>query len=288
MYSAWTTCAESSARPTTWPSWLLSITGMDAPSIAEDRETGLSYVTLHGLVTSTRAVSIWAAVDKCLAECPAAIVVDLRRAVFDTVTLSLLYAWYRRADEAGVALEYVASGQLARRMESGAAQHYLTAYRTLGQAAEAALGRPARRWVRQRLAPEPLASAIARNTVGDMCLTWGLRPLLYPARLLVGELVDNAVTHAGTDIELTVGIQGSYLHIRVRDGHPGWPSPRAKDVPDARTPLDVRGNGVQLLTRHATSWGTVSHAVGKTVWATLRLPPAPPEPEPEGDVAAER
>jgi hypothetical protein len=75
---------------------------MGGLSVAEDRSSGVWNVTLHGLVTRTGAVSVAAAVDKCLTECgPAAIVVELRRAVFDTVTLSLPCAWYRRADEAG-------------------------------------------------------------------------------------------------------------------------------------------------------------------------------------------
>src|SRR5215831_2724925 len=93
-----------------------SITTMGGPSIGEDRDTGVRYLTLPGLVTHAGAVSVGAALDKCVAECPAAIVVDLRRAVFDALTMSLLYGWYRRADESGVALEYVAGGQMARRM----------------------------------------------------------------------------------------------------------------------------------------------------------------------------
>ena len=235
-------------------------------------------MTLHGLVSRVDAVQVLAALDKCLAECPAAIVMDLRRAEFESLTLALLYSWYRRADEAGVALEYVATGRLAKRIESAAARHFLIAHRSVARATYVALHRPARRWVRLLLAPGPLASVAARNAVSDVCVAWGLRTLLYPARLLVSELVDNAATHAGTDIELTVGVQGSFLHIRVRDGHPGLPEARPVHAPDPRVPLDLRGTGIPLLTRLATSWGTTSHPDGKAVWATLRLPQAASDP----------
>src|SRR5262245_53785631 len=59
-----------------------TISVVDAPSAEEDRSTGLWSMTLHGLVSRVDAVQVLAALDKCLAECPAAIVMDLRRAEF--------------------------------------------------------------------------------------------------------------------------------------------------------------------------------------------------------------
>lgn len=252
-----------------------TVNGVDAPTVDEDRLTGVWTVGLRGPVTVTDASRAGAALDKCLAACPAAIVVDLRRASFDATTLPLLPTWHRRAGTRGVALEYVTSGELARGISRDSTRHFPTAHRNVPQATAAAFVRPGRRWFRLNLVPGPMASVAARNAVTDLCLAWCLNPLLHRARLLVSELVDNAAAHAGTDMELTVGVYAHYLHIRLRDGHPGLPEPRPIDAPNPSAPLDLRGTGLPLLTQNAAAWGSTSHPDGKTVWATLRLPPQP-------------
>ena len=246
---------------------------MSVASLHEDRDTGVWTMTLDGAVTLADAPSAGAVLDKCLAKCPAAIVVDLRHADFDTVTMPLPPTWQRRADQAGVSLEVVAVGELARRIRRGPARHTLAVHRDVAQAAAAALDRPGRRWTRQRLTAEPLAAVAARNTVGDVCLAWGLRPLLHRSRFVVSELVDNALAHAGTDMELTVGVSDMCLHIRVRDGHPAVPQPRRPRAAVPGAPLDLRGAGLALLAEQASAWGHTRHPDGKTVWATLLLPP---------------
>ena len=230
-------------------------------------------MTLIGAVDRADTVAV---LDKCLAECPAAMVMDLRHVEVATVAVSQVLNWRDRAEDAGVALEFVAIGELARRIGCAPGHYRLGVHLTAARAARAALDRPGRRWVRQRFAAGPLASSMARDTVSTMCLAWGLRPLLYPARLVASELVDNAVTHARTDMELTVGVTTSYLHIRVRDWHPALPERRPIRAQDSRAPLDLRGTGLTLLSTHATCWGSIRQPGGKTVWATLLLPAPSP------------
>jgi hypothetical protein len=47
----------------------------------------------------------------------------------------------------------------------------------------------------------PTASALARRMVSDTCLAFDVAHLAPPARLIVSELVTNAVLHTGTDLD---------------------------------------------------------------------------------------
>jgi anti-sigma regulatory factor (Ser/Thr protein kinase) len=54
-------------------------------------------------------------------------------------------------------------------------------------------------------------------------LDWQLSQHLAPAALVVGELVMNAITHAESDIELTVSAYRQTIRIAVRDQSPDLP-----------------------------------------------------------------
>jgi anti-sigma regulatory factor (Ser/Thr protein kinase) len=129
--------------------------------------------------------------------------------------------------------------------------------------------RPAGRWRRLTLAPGPLASSMARVWISDACLGWGVPRALRDTRLVITELVDNAVQHAGTAVEITAGVVNGRVHLRVRDGSTEQPVRRPVEPRGPGTPLDLRGLGLRRLDRYAADWGTVAHSDGKTVWATV-------------------
>jgi anti-sigma regulatory factor (Ser/Thr protein kinase) len=130
--------------------------------------------------------------------------------------------------------------------------------------------RPAPRWQRLTLAPAPMASSMARVWISDACLGWGVPRALRGTRLVITELVDNAVQHAGTTVEITAGVVNGRVHLRVRDGSTAQPVRRPVEPRGAGAPLDLCGLGLRRLDRHAADWGTIAHSDGKTVWATVR------------------
>jgi anti-sigma regulatory factor (Ser/Thr protein kinase) len=86
------------------------------------------------------------------------------------------------------------------------------------------------------------------------------------ARLLVTELVSNAVLHAGGTVLLTIARHRGGIRVEVHDQSPNLPV-----MLEGRPPLE-HGNGLRLVSALATSWGTDprndSHP-GKRVWFTL-------------------
>ena len=66
------------------------------------------------------------------------------------------------------------------------------------------------------------------------------------------------VTHARTDMELTLRRTGEGVIVAVRDGDPR--------LPHESGPED-RGAGLELVSAMATDWGSLLTSGGKVVWA---------------------
>jgi len=115
---------------------------------------------------------------------------------------------------------------------------------------------------------QPAASRLARAMVGDACLAFDVAHQVYPARLIVSELVTNAVRHTGTDLDVWVSVRGAALHLAVQDRSPDLPQ-----LLDAghRHPAELpeSGMGLRMVTAAATRWGALPCRHGKVVWATL-------------------
>jgi anti-sigma regulatory factor (Ser/Thr protein kinase) len=92
--------------------------------------------------------------------------------------------------------------------------------------------------------------------------------LLDDATLLVSELVTNAVRYGGPPVVLAVDCDGEGLHVRVRDGSPTLPVPRAPTL-DAES-----GRGYLLLDLLSERWGVEPESRtaggGKEVWFHLQ------------------
>jgi anti-sigma regulatory factor (Ser/Thr protein kinase) len=93
-------------------------------------------------------------------------------------------------------------------------------------------------------------------------------PVLVDAKLLVTEVVTNAIKHGGRDIQAVI-IRISRNHfVRVEVLDPGpmfFPDPRPPGT-GART-----GRGLYLVDTVATAWGVEPEEAGKKVWFELRL-----------------
>lgn len=87
------------------------------------------------------------------------------------------------------------------------------------------------------------------------------------ARLLVSEVLTNAVQHGEGPIRLRLSLTEDELTVEVTDRGPG--APRRRHAGKA----DESGRGLELVDSLATAWGTRPAADGKTVWFTLPAPP---------------
>jgi hypothetical protein len=134
-------------------------------------------------------------------------------------------------------------------------------------------------WRRLWLEPGVTAAAQARQLVHDACASWGIDHLDEPARLVVSELVNNAVMHAGTALTVTVAANGRFLRIAVQDGSPVQP----RLVLDSllAPALAKFGWGLRLVQECAAHWGSTRIDNGKIVWAHLAVGDVP-APAPRG------
>ena len=104
------------------------------------------------------------------------------------------------------------------------------------------------------------ARRFAERTMAD----WSVDGARFEtARLLVSELVANAVTHAVTDVTLQLDLSPERLRVEVRDGADGEPR--------ARRPHhdDPTGRGLMIVEALADRWGVEPTPPGKTVWFEL-------------------
>jgi signal transduction histidine kinase len=85
------------------------------------------------------------------------------------------------------------------------------------------------------------------------------------ARLIVSELVTNAIQAHPTEIRLRVSYNAEYVRITVSDTASGTP---AQQHPTATS---EHGRGLRIVDQLAKRWGTAELAEGKQVWAEIAL-----------------
>ena len=118
------------------------------------------------------------------------------------------------------------------------------------------------------------SSASARHLVSNLLDRWELPSLIEDAELLTGELVNNAVGHASSDLALVVAVAEGILEIGVTDSHPqsiSFVKPKREDMTVAAREevLAEGGRGLLLVGLLADEWGVVGLPQGKQVWFRL-------------------
>lgn len=226
-----------------------------------DSEFPVTTVRLEGSLGLDSAAKVRAVLLKRLAEHPDALIVDVSRlSVVDESALSVFGAVARAAAFwPGVAMAICG---LPDRFN-----HLVAPVMPVcddPEQARAALGAapvPLQRL--QQLQPVTGSSRRARELATEACLGWDLPDLVIPSCIVAGELVANAVQHAGTAMTLSFRRLPRYLHIAVRDG---------SDRPALRCetqPMALRGRGLIIVEATSRRWGCWPVAGGKVVWATL-------------------
>ena len=87
-------------------------------------------------------------------------------------------------------------------------------------------------------------------------------------KLLVSELVTNAVLHAKSEAEVVVQLRAECIRVEVLDRSRELPV--VKDVP----PDATSGRGMALVRSYASAWGTRSLPHGKAVWFEVPRSPS--------------
>lgn len=248
-----------------------------------DADTAVIEISVWGGWDRRRSAQARTVLDKCLAEHPAAMIVDLHD-LSDPPAVSaplwLTVCAQGAAMEPPVAIAVCVSSRmpLARRLRRLGARDWLVLHATVPQARAVLTGR---RTLPDRLhlvlPPDPAAADQARILVTEACAGWGVGHLNQRARLVISELVVNAAEHAGTDIEVFVSSRGAgagaAVHLAVYDGETALP--RVRDpVPGPLGPsLSGRGLGLRIVDAAASSWGALPAHGGKLVWAIVRSRP---------------
>jgi PAS domain S-box-containing protein len=128
-----------------------------------------------------------------------------------------------------------------------------------------------------RVPPPPLATASTILSTGHQAVPagrrflsstldlWGCGVVDDTARLLVSELLSNAVRHGKGPLTLRMRRTPADLVVEVHDHSLRLPQPRLAG------PDDESGRGLRLVDALAGGWGTTPTDDGKTVWFTLSL-----------------
>ncbi|MFI6288947.1 SpoIIE family protein phosphatase [Streptomyces sp. NPDC051018] len=121
-------------------------------------------------------------------------------------------------------------------------------------------GIPAESVAAWELSLEPGEAARARRLVAAQLRRWGLEAVGATVELLVGEVVANAVRHAGGDRAELRLVRSTTLLCEVSDDDHTLPVLRESG------PDDECGRGLRVVGSLAREWGASRTAGGKTVW----------------------
>ncbi|GAA1541836.1 SpoIIE family protein phosphatase [Streptomyces albidochromogenes] len=118
------------------------------------------------------------------------------------------------------------------------------------------------------LGGDPHAVADARRRIRGQLTAWDVDDeTAYNTRLIVSELVTNAVKYGSPPLELRL-IHDRTLTCEVRDASAGAPHLRHANT------VDEGGRGLFIIAQLAQAWGVRYTATGKTLWTEQALPDA--------------
>jgi anti-sigma regulatory factor (Ser/Thr protein kinase) len=245
-------------------------------TVRRDIDADVTTVTWAGTLNFTTAATARSTLLKCIAECPSAVVVDLREVIVEEPLALTVFptAAARRGHGPDCAI-LVCAGRDARddlgRVSIGLLPGFADPAQALAAAADARM-----LVLRSELTIRPTldAAAVARRAVKSACVDWDILHVAEATRLIVSELVTNVVRHAGTEARLELSLRGDFLHVRVRDSSTAQPVPR-QTLPGATQIVghDSHGRGLHLVEVYSSGWGYVVSGPGKVVWATVRIRP---------------
>jgi GAF domain-containing protein/anti-sigma regulatory factor (Ser/Thr protein kinase) len=128
-------------------------------------------------------------------------------------------------------------------------------------------GEPGRATAERRFPGDASSAPSARRFAGDLLDAWGLTSVADTARLLLGEVITNAVQHTVGEVRVRLvhATGAGRLRVEVIDGSDRPPDLRVV-TPDAES-----GRGLFIVETLADRWGhEIVETGGKIVWFELR------------------
>jgi len=120
------------------------------------------------------------------------------------------------------------------------------------------------------LTPKPQAVEDARAFTRRTLRDWRLEDLIWPASLVVSELVTHSILKADTVLDLTLSRVGQRVRVAVHDY--GSDRIQSTKVADQEDSLDdpLLDRGLMVVRAMTRCWGVFPSRVhGKTVWAVM-------------------
>ncbi|MDT4990294.1 MAG: hypothetical protein QOH97_186 [Actinoplanes sp.] len=246
-------------------------------SVTWDVDTAAIEMVVRGQWSHRLGTDTFTRFRKCLAEHPAAIIIDLQE--LDDEHGASAPLWIAAARAAAtleppvrLVLSMASATPVAARLRRLGAELFLPVFDTVTLAHAAIADRLVMtdRLQLRRLSPVPMSVGTARRLVSVACEAWDVPDLLYPARLVLSELVGNAVQHARTDMVVTVRRRDTTLHVSVCDNDPRFPHLRHPREPQPGPAQSERRHGLLIVETLSAAWGVIPTRTGKMVWATMR------------------
>ena len=197
-------------------------------TVRHDVDRDVTVVTVRGVLDLNTAVAMRTTLAKCIAECPSAVIADVSACTADGLGSVTVFPTAARKQALQPIVALLLADSTGRFLDRSrrAALGQVPAYPDIETAwAAADVARASLTRVRLGFRRSPAAANQARDVVGAACELWGTEELTLDAKLVVSELVTNAIKRARTEAILEAVLRGSFLHLRVRDGSSAPPVP---------------------------------------------------------------
>ena len=116
-----------------------------------------------------------------------------------------------------------------------------------------------------RLEAAPISASLARAFVSHHLADRSLLSLVDPVRLVVSELVTNALVHSRTAVSVTLSASETTVLLEVRDESLALPQRRAPQT------VDESGRGLEIVDIVSLDWGVNAGDGSKEVWASFAI-----------------
>ena len=245
------------------------MTGARQVEIAHRENAGCLIAELSGRLDALSYRGLRDELIKLAVEQPRAVIVDIDQLEIqnEPALTAFSSAWSRVNVWPEVPILLVARDSAQRgKLGRGTVAHFVPVFRTIGNAIAAVKKPPARRRRTADYPPVITSSALARKFVRRTCADWGLRDCAPDASSVACELVENAVRHAETGLQVRLEYRSGLLTVAVRDADPRMAviKQAASGRPD--------GYGLQIVADLARIWGCAPDMRGgKVVWAVLTI-----------------
>jgi anti-sigma regulatory factor (Ser/Thr protein kinase) len=229
------------------------------------RTSQWSNVRVDGQLDVNSAATLRTTVLKCLADEPAAIILDLKNLICPAnAPLTILTALARAAAAwPGIPLvAHSAAADLVERLRTMAVTWSVTVVPDAAAAAVHLSKAKGPASVRMDLVSTSDLAHI-RATARQVCERAGRPAVADTVEVVVTELATNALCHGTGSRTVILSASPYHLHVAVRDG--------SAEVPHVREPGDdEHGRGLHIVEALSTAWGSTPTRDGKVVWATVR------------------